>query len=173
MEAFHDHLITFDLCPSHPSPHFRKGEAAFPALCGRHQAQACPNLRTILQRAVLKPQLHADLHLLLVCERCLHLWGGDPTLHRRLRLLNQVADDCLHVELRGRDRRFNISRKTTRLEEKLQGTADHDWPCSSRVHHADLRGPSLLAASGHRHPHNHNDRSTHVGRVRYILLIRC
>lgn len=75
MEAFHDHLISTDLRPSHPSLLFREGEASFTALCGRDQAQARPNLHIVLQRAVLKPQLHADLHLLLVCERCLHLWG--------------------------------------------------------------------------------------------------
>ena len=75
MEAFYDHLITSDLCPSHPRPLFRQGEATFAALCGCDQAQARSDLRAILQRAVLKPQLHADLHLLLVRERCLHLWG--------------------------------------------------------------------------------------------------
>ena len=75
MEAFHDNLITSDLRPSHPSPLFRQGEATFAALCGSDQAQTRSDFRTVLQRAVLKPQLHADLHLLLVRERCLHLWG--------------------------------------------------------------------------------------------------
>lgn len=74
MEAFHDNLISSHLCPSYSSILFREGEAPFPTLCGRDQAQARPNLHTVLQRAVLKPQLHADIHLLLVCERCFHLW---------------------------------------------------------------------------------------------------